>query len=403
MDTRPTAIRLAVILLIGVIVIAGGFFWLQKIKADDSAPVTERMVRVHVPKGATFSTLAASMGVATDTAVAILASSKKIHDLSTIRVGRELALVYDKPSNTLKKLLYTVDGEKKFAAQLLENGQWEGSLEAIPYDVRQESVEGVIVSSLYEAFLDNNLDVRLALLVAEMFAWQVDFAADIRTGDSFKVIYEANYLDGLYIMPGKILAAEFINDGEVSRGYYFKGEQTKEGYYDEQGAALQKEFLKSPLQYKYISSGYSTARVNPITKKVSAHRGIDYAANYGTPAVSIGDGAVTQAGWSGPYGISLLVRHNEMYTTRYGHFQSLAKGIRVGAKVKQGQVVGYVGSTGQSTGPHLHYEMHKFGSYVNPFKVEVPPGDPVAEADKEQFTSAIKNFQQFASLKQSYK
>ncbi|MEK9185958.1 MAG: peptidoglycan DD-metalloendopeptidase family protein, partial [Patescibacteria group bacterium] len=232
---------------------------------------------------------------------------------------------------------------------------------------------------------------------AEIFAWQIDFAADIQKGDSFKVFYEERYRDVQYIMPGKILAAEFTNTGKTFRGYYFAGSNGKAGYYDEEGNSLQKQFLKSPLQYKYISSGFSYSRLNPITKKVSAHRGIDYAANYGTPAVSVGDGMVIQAGWNGPYGLSVLIRHNDTYQTRYGHFQSLARGIAVGAKVKQGQVVGYVGATGQATGPHLHYEMHKFGSYVNPFTVEIPPGEPINDLDRSVFEERAKIYNEALS------
>ena len=231
--------------------------------------------------------------------------------------------------------------------------------------------------------------------MAETLAWQIDFAADIRAGDSYKIIYEDRYRDGQYVMSGRLLAVKFVNDGETFKGFYFPGsEKTREGYYDENGQALQKVFLKSPLQYKYISSGYSLGRVNPITKKVAPHRGIDYAAPAGTPAVAVGDGTIIQAGWNGPYGISVLVRHNETYQTRYGHFASLAKGIRVGAKVKQGQVVGYVGSTGEATGPHLHYEMHKFGSHVNPFKVEVPPGEPVNDSDQAAFQESVSLYNQ---------
>ena len=193
-------------------------------------------------------------------------------------------------------------------------------------------------------------------------------------------------------MPGKILAASFSNAGKIFRGFYFGSDNTKPGHYDEEGNSLQKEFLKSPLQYKYISSGFSYARLNPITKQVSSHRGIDYAANAGTPAVSVGEGTIIQAGWNGYYGISATVRHNDTYKTVYGHFQSLAKGIKVGAKVKQGQVIGYVGSTGQATGPHLHYEMHKFNQYVNPFLVEIPPGEPIAEEDRAAFQEITNKY-----------
>lgn len=379
--------------LILAILALGAFFVLNLIK---TAPFykpesVHRIVKVSVPAGTTFSQFFSELGVATDTTMAILESSKKAHDLSRIVAGRELALIYNATSSVLEKLVYQIDTEGQLEIKNAENG-WLAATSTIVYEIRDRSVAGVIDTSLYEAIIGQGLDERLALALAETFAWQIDFAADIQKGDSFKAIYEERYLEGQYVMPGRILAAEFINAGEAFRGYLFEGQSTKGGYYDERGNSLQKIFLKSPLQYKYISSGYTYARVNPVTKKISPHRGIDYAASYGTPAVSVGDGTIIQAGWNGPYGLSVMVRHNDTYRTRYGHFQSLARGIRVGAKVKQGQVVGYVGSTGEATGPHLHYEMHKFGGHVNPFRVEVPPGEPVYEADRLIFDEAVKRY-----------
>jgi len=359
---------------------------------ENYALPNEKIVRIAINSGDTFVSLASSVGIATSTAQAILEGSKKVYDLSSIRAGKEMAIVFSLADGALKEISYDVDSENKFIATSAPDGSWSAELKPILYEVAERNIEGTIETSLYEVFLKNNWDIRLGLSLAEIFAWQIDFAADIQKGDSFKVIFEERYLDRQYVMPGKILAAKFNNAGEEFVGYYFKGEKTKEGFYDADGNSLQKEFLKSPLQYKYISSGFSYARVNPITKKVSPHRGIDYAANAGTPAVAVGDGTVTQAGWNGYYGISVTVRHNDTYRTVYGHFQSLARGIKVGAKVKQGQVVGYVGSTGQATGPHLHYEMHKFDSYVNPFKVEIPPGEPIAEEDKEKFEILKKQF-----------
>jgi len=357
---------------------------------------TETIMIKEIRLGDTFGKLAVEAGLATNTISAILEKSKNIYDLAAIRAGKELAFVFSALDNSFKKLIYQVDTENEF---IFESSQeenspllWEAHLVPIPYELQQKEIEAVIDASLYETFLNQDWDIRLALFLAEVFAWQIDFAADIQKGDTFKVIYEERYRDGRYVMPGKILAAQFINDNKIFQGYYFEGQSTKEGYYDENGNSLQKVFLKSPLQYKYISSGFSYARYNPILKKVSPHRGIDYASNAGTPAVAVGEGTVIQAGWNGYYGISATIRHNDTYKTVYGHFQSLAKGIKVGARVKQGQVVGYVGSTGLATGPHLHYEMHKFGSYVNPFTVEVPPGEPIAESDRMDFEKVVGKF-----------
>lgn len=351
----------------------------------------QRIIKISIPSGITYGALMGQLGMATDTAEALFASSRKVYDLSKIVSGRELALIYNATSSALERFVYKIDSDEQLIIEPIESG-WQAATSTIPYEVRERIAGGVIETSLYEAIVNQGLDQRLALVLAEIFAWQIDFAADIQKDDRFKVFYEERYFDGQYIMPGKVFAAEFTNAGETFRGYYFSGSATKTGYYDEKGNALQKIFLKSPLQYKYISSGYSFARLNPVTKKISPHRGIDYAANYGTPAVSVGDGTIIQAGWSGPYGLSVIVRHNDTYRTRYGHFQNLAKGIRVGAKIRQGQVVGYVGATGEATGPHLHYEMHKFGGHINPFRVEIPPGAPINESDEISFDEIIKKY-----------
>src|SRR3989344_6795635 len=352
--------RWVLLSIFGMVAVAIIFLLSDPIEIFTSEPKDLVIVKA-ISAGNTFGQLASEAGLATNTVSAILEKSKGVYDLASIRAGKELAFVFSALDNSFQKVVYQVDTENEFifASSQEENSPllWQANLVPIPYELQQKEIETTIDTSLYEVFLNNGWDVRLALSLAEIFAWQIDFAADIQRGDSFKVIYEERYRDGQYVMPGQILAAQFINANTMFQGYYFEGSSTKAGYYDENGNSLQKVFLKSPLQYKYISSGYSYARLNPITKKVSPHRGIDYAANYGTPAVSVGDGTVIQAGWNGPYGISVLVRHNETYTTRYGHFQSLARGIRVGAKVKQGQVVGYVGATGEATGPHLHFEI----------------------------------------------
>ena len=348
-------------------------------KEKKQRPDLMAVIEKPIPSGATFTQFVREMGVATDTAAAILNSAKGKYDLAKIVSNRDLVLVFNNLTGDLEKLIYEIDTEEELIVNK-NGGEWQAEVKAIPYEVKQKEANGIISESLFKTIKDYGNDIRLALSLAETFAWHIDFAADIRAGDTFKVIYEERHRDGQYVMPGRVLAAKFINDGEEFKGYNFHGK-----YYDQNGKSLQKIFLKSPLQHKYISSGFSYSRVNPITKKISPHRGIDYAADYGTPAVSVGDGTVIQAGWNGYYGISTTVRHNDTYKTIYGHFSRLAKGIIKGAKVKQGQVVGYVGSTGQSTGPHLHYEMHKFGSHVNPFKVEIPPGENLPDGNRLEF------------------
>lgn len=353
-------------------------------------------VSKEILTGSTFSVLAGEMGIATSTANEMLSAAKNVYDLATIVAGKEIIFGYDPETDELQKLVYDINQDEQLviARTASTSGEvWNADKIAIPYTSETASVSGIIDESLYKTVISTGQDERLALALAEMFAWQIDFAGEIQKGDSFKVIYEKKFRDGSYDHPGKILAAEFVNAGEKSQGYYFRGDETREGYYDENGNSLQKVFLKAPLQYKYISSGYTNRRFNPILNEYTRHRGIDYAAPSGTPAVSVGDGTVIQAGWNGQYGISVKVRHNDTYTTVYGHFSGLARGIKVGARVKQGQIVGYVGSTGLSTGPHLHYEMHKFGSFINPFTEKVPSIEPVKEGDRAAFSELKDKYQ----------
>ena len=383
-----------ILIVSGTLGIALWFFQNQSLVNPTPPDFT---VKKEILAGSVFSVIAKEAGVATDTISAILENSKEVYDLSKIAAGKELDFTYNGNNiSDLKEIVYEIDRDEKLSVKNISTTtipQWQAVKIPIEYEIKIDKAKGVIESSLYETIVSGGLDERLALALAETFAWQIDFAAQIQKGDSFKVIYEKKYRDGEYGHPGNILAAEFINDGEKFQGFYFKGKETVEGYYDENGNSVQKVFLKAPLQYKYISSGFTYRRFNPILQTFTAHRGIDYAASQGTPAVSVGDGTVTQAGWNGQYGISVTVRHNETYSTIYGHFMSLAKGIRVGAHVKQGQIVGYVGSTGLSTGPHLHYEMHKFGSFVNPFKEKIPAGEPVKDSDKEEFNKILSRYQ----------
>ncbi len=352
------------------------------------------IVRKEILTGSTFSIIASEAGVATSTAGFILETAKKVYDLSLVRAGKELVFVFDKNTNELKELNYDIDTEERLIVKNISTTteDWLAERKQIEYETEITTFDGVIDTSLYETIVNNGGDERLAIALAEVFAWQIDFAGEIQKGDSFEVLYEKRYSDGIYTMPGKVLAARFIASGQEYEGFYFKGSDGKDGYYDESGKSLEKVFLKSPIQYRYISSGFSYRRVNPVTGDIHAHRAIDYVAPSGTPVVTIGDGTVVQAGWNGAYGISVKVRHNDTYSTVYGHFSSLAKGIKRGAIVKQGQVIGYVGSTGQSTGPHLHYEVHKFGSLINPLTLVAPDGKPVSENDKIAFEEIKKQY-----------
>jgi murein DD-endopeptidase MepM/ murein hydrolase activator NlpD len=234
---------------------------------------------------------------------------------------------------------------------------------------------GVINKSLWETMVDKNANPQLAIALSEIYAWTVDFFR-IAKGDRFKVIYEEEFVDTASIGIGKIHAAVFDHMGEEYYAIPFIQDSSL-GYFDTTGNSLEREFLKAPLHFKYISSGFSYRRLHPVHKVWRPHYGIDYAAHYGTPVRAIGDGTVIHAGYGRGEGRWIKIRHNSVYTTGYLHLSRYGKGIKRGKRVKQGDIIGYVGSSGYSTGPHLDFRFWKNGHPVNPLSIKAPPVEPV--------------------------
>ncbi len=267
------------------------------------------------------------------------------------------------------------------------SGGYSAELFEIPYVVEQRLVHGVIDSSLYEAGRRAGASPGIIMELSDIFAWDVDFSTDIRKGDTFSVLYEIATVDGRTIDAGKVLAAEVVNNGKKHAAIFFNESGGGSGYYNLQGKSLRRTLLRSPLRYRRISSYFSKRRYHPIKKRYRPHHGIDYAAPTGTPIETSGDGRVTFAGWKRGYGNYIEVKHNSIYTTAYGHLSRIKKGIRKGRKVKQGQVIGYVGSTGLSTGPHLHYEVRQRGRHVNPLALKSAPRRSLNKAELQTFSS----------------
>ncbi len=254
---------------------------------------------------------------------------------------------------------------------------------------RIESAVGVIQSSLWNAMAGNGYDVNLAIRLSEIYAWTVDFFG-IQKDDRFEIIYEQLYVENKAVGLGRILAARFNHYGKDQFAFYFEQDSMGD-YFDEKGQSLQRAFLKAPLKYSRISSHFSNSRFHPVLKYHRPHHGVDYAAPVGTPVYAIGQGVVTRKGYQGGgAGNYLYIKHNSVYTTAYLHLKGFAKGISEGTRVTQGQLIGYVGSTGLSTGPHLDFRFFKNGSPVNPLKVESPPAKPVDEKYMTQYMELIQ-------------
>lgn len=243
-------------------------------------------------------------------------------------------------------------------------------------ETKMESAHGMITSSLWNAMVGNGYDADLAIKMSDVYAWTIDFFG-IQKNDRFEVIYERKYIDDKPVGIGRIISARFNHNSKDFFAFYF--EQEGEGdYFDEVGQSLQRAFLKAPLKYSRISSHFSNNRFHPVLKYARPHHGVDYAAPSGTPVYAIGQGTVTRKGFQGGGASNFLyIKHNSTYTTAYMHLQKFAPGMREGARVQQGELIGYVGSTGLATGPHLDFRFFKNNQPVNPLTVESPPAKPV--------------------------
>ncbi len=353
-------------------------------------------VSISIESGMTFSDITEAAGVSSSTQE-LLTATKDVYDLAKIKAGKNVLFYFDKQTNDFHKLIYQTNSETELILNKTNN-VWLAELKTIDYEVRIKTVSGTISTSFYQSALDQNIDERAIMGLADVFAWTVDFGMGIKEGDTYKFIYEERYRDGQYIMPGKILAAVFNNDGEEKEGYYFKegvdadGEDL-DGYYNLKGESLQKMFLKNPVDFRYISSGFTTGRRYVEAFNVSTgHRAIDYAASLGTPIRAIGDGVVTYAGWSkAGYGNLTSIRHNSTYSSNYAHQSKMY--VKVGQHVKQGQVIGAVGSTGFSTGPHLHFEIVQNGTKINPLTLDMPSEKNLTEDKMPEFLDSIKDWQ----------
>jgi murein DD-endopeptidase MepM/ murein hydrolase activator NlpD len=394
--------KLSIIIVLFLVV--GGFLaWQQKAKTqfakEQTAIGLENEIiedspfetkKVEITQGSTYGALMESVGIDATTANEILTASQSAYDLSKIRAGRTLDLLFEKSTNEFQQLIYQIDNTTELVVEK-KDGVWSAEVINIAYDVVIEKAEGIIKSSMYEAGLAAGIDERAVIEFANAMQWSVDFAMDVRVNDTFAFVYEKRFRNGEYIMPGKVLAGKYINDGRENYVFYFEESEDNKGYFDKEGNSVQTLFLKAPVEYRYISSGFTTGlRYVQAFNVSTGHRAIDYATAAGTPIRSVGDGTVTFSGWNGPYGNFVTIRHNGTYSTNYAHMSKIA--VKKGERISQGQVIGYVGSTGFSTGPHLHYEMVKNGVRVNPLTEVLPPGEKIKEENLEKYFAHIKEF-----------
>ena len=321
--------------------------------------------------GDTFYEVFLDLGFPPQDIFQVIASSKPIYDVKRITPGSTVTLTIDPAHHTLNRLEYSFDDHHVLIVNKTEGG-YSSSQEDILYDVTLRTITGTIRNNLFDDAIKAGGNPQLILNLADIFAWDVDFSTSLREHDSFKVLFEEIYKDGEYIKQGKVLAAEFVNRGNLFRAFRYEDSKGSIGYYDDRGRSLAREFLKSPLRYSRISSRFTKKRFHPILKTYRPHLGVDYAAPSGTPVEATSKGTIIYCGWKGDYGKCIKIRHNHLYTSFYGHLSRFAKGMKKGKRVKQGQVIGYVGTTGLSTGPHLDYRLQKRGNFINPLSFKSP-------------------------------
>lgn len=349
----------------------------------DATPGYWREERIQ--RGDTLAALLARLGVDEPEALGFLRTARAAKALHQLIPGRALR-AHTTADGKLLALRYRNAGNVLNVER--DGDGFKVSQQPVELERRVLMASGEIRSSLFAATDAANLSDAIAIQIADIFSTDIDFHRDLRRGDRFSVVYEVYYDQGEPVRPGRVLAAEFINQGRFYRAVWFQYAEGQGGYYTPQGKNIRKAFLRSPLEFSRVTSGFTNARFHPVLQQWRAHRGIDYGAPTGTRVKATGDGIVELAGRQGAYGNLVVLRHQSRYATWYAHLSGFAKGVRKGARVAQGEVIGYVGATGLVTGPHLHYEFRINGVHQNPLRVVLPSAPPITAEQKPAFDTA---------------
>ena len=305
-----------------------------------------------------------------------------------IRVGKQIEFVLNKDTNALEAIHYPHSKLTRLVANVKDN--ISVNIEEIPHDIVDATASGSITHSLFGAASEAGISDNMIMELAEVFGWDIDFVRDIRKGDSFKLIYEQHVNGDNVLQEGDIVAAEFINKGQKFTAIRHIDADGNAGYYAPDGGSMKGTFLKSPMKFSRVSSGFSKKRFHPVLKKWRAHKGVDYAARTGTPIRSVANGKIIHRGTKGGYGRTIILSHGGKYTTLYAHMSKYHPKIKSGKHVKQGQIIGYVGATGLATGPHLHYEFRVNGVHRNPLTYKTPKASAITAKEKPNFDLVVE-------------
>jgi len=341
-----------------------------------------------VRRNETFSDLLTPFGVDYERIVTLARDHRDVFDVRRLKFGRPYR-VYSDSAGVGTYMIYQPSLASYVVFDLGENPAIRREERSL--DVRERTVEGIIEESLYMTLIDQDIHPALANRMADVFAWQIDFSR-LQKGDAFRILFEEQYVGDEFFDIGEVLAARFVHRGEDHYAFHFEKDDVDE-HYDENGQSLRKAFLIAPVEYKRISSGFTQRRYHPVQKRYKAHLGTDYAANTGTPILATGDGTVTEARYGQYNGNYVKIRHNGTFTTQYLHMSKIKSGIRPGTRVKQGQVIGFVGSTGLATGPHVCYRFWKNGEQVDHRREKVPSVGPIPDAYRPAFSALRETYE----------
>ncbi|MGZ3742368.1 MAG: M23 family metallopeptidase [Pseudobdellovibrionaceae bacterium] len=354
-------------------------------------PSIEELYPYLIPPKSTLNSLLRELEVSPQTIHQIVEAAKPVSDLGRLKPGVRFQLTYMNPADTSSEVVgirFHFSPAEMLEVKKSANG-WTAQKITEVVEKKIMTFSGIVTSSLWNSAVQAKMDPNLISDLAEVFAWQLDFSREVQANDHWRLSVEQKLVKGQPIGWGPILAAEYESETQKYTGVLYHTEENQWGYYTPEGANLRRMFLKSPIRYGRISSRFTTKRFHPILQFNRPHLGVDYAAPIGTPVRAVGDGVAMDVGAHGGAGKMIRIRHNSEYATAYKHLSGFAKGIRTGARILQGQIIGYVGSTGLSTGPHLHFEFFQKGRYVDPLGRKFPQAEPIPSRLLTKFKSEV--------------
>ncbi|MCU7837603.1 MAG: peptidoglycan DD-metalloendopeptidase family protein [gamma proteobacterium symbiont of Taylorina sp.] len=362
-------------------------FKLPALSKTNTAKSNIESKTVIVKKGDSLSAIFKRLSLSATTLHKIMNSGKEAKRLTRIKPGQKFTILLSKQK--FESLHYHINSIDTLIISKKDK-TFVSHLESKDIQIQHQFASVTIENSLFLAGSKAGLSVSTIMELAQIFGWDIDFALDVRKGDSFTILYEEKFVNDKKIANGHILSAEFINRGKVYQAVRFTDSSGHTDYYSEKGLSMRKAFLRTPVEFSRISSRFSLSRNHPLLKRKRPHKGVDYAASRGTPIKAVGDGKVIFKGNKGGYGRVIILQHGSKYSTLYAHMNSYNRKMRNGRRVKQGQTIGYVGSSGLATGPHLHYEFRVHGVHRNPLTVSLPSAAPIAKKYRHNFQTTAE-------------